>query len=194
MKSLASLVLAGSFMALSGCAATSRYMVKGTEYAPVTPEVAQVVFVRPSGFARAIAATIVDSQGRFIGDSIPNSRFAVNFAPGEYTFIAWGEGTHSLKASLAAGKTYYIEVAPVMGVWAARFHLKALKPGGKNWDQLQDWLRESTPHTVQTAEGQQYVDGRREDAQDAITKGVARFAEYTPEEAAERTLAPSDGV
>ena len=179
---------------LGGCAAQSRFMRPGAEFPPVPSDAARVVFIRPSSFAFGVVVTIVDSEGRFIGDSSAKSRFAASLPAGEYTFVAWGEGTHSLKANIVAGRTYYVEVAPVLGVWSARFHLKAIKATTRNWPNLQVWLRDTSPRDVLQEEGQAYVAGRREAADDAIRKGVARFAEYNAEETDDRTLEPDDGT
>lgn len=178
----------------SACAASSPYMKKGIEFAPASKDKARVVFLRPSGMAFAIAATILDEKGGFMGDSTAGSRYAVDIPAGHYMFIAWGEGTHSLTADLAPGKTYYVEVSPHMGAWAARFHLTAIKPSTEAWGHLKQWMAETTPHAVDMQGGQDYVERRRADAQDAITKGVARFKEYNTAEAAERTLSPEDGT
>ncbi len=180
----------------TGCAATSPYMKpNASPVGPASADLAQIVFIRPSGFAKGVTITIIDSQGHFIGEATPEGHFAVLVPPGEHTFISWGEGTHSLKANVAAGKTYYVEVSPSMGMWQARFHLKAIKPSTKNWGELGAWLKNTMPHEVLQTQGQaQTVDSRRADADEAIQKGVQRFTEYTPEEANERTLAEADGV
>lgn len=194
MSKLRSVLVLGAGLALGACAASSDYMRPGKPVGSAPGDMAQLVFVRPSSFAKGLTVVVLDAKGHFIGDSAPGSHFVVQVPSGEHTFIAWGEGTHSLKANVAAGKTYYVEVAPVMGVWSARFHLKALKPGSEKWVKVKEWIADTEPFDPMITEGQALVDRRREDAQDAITKGVARFAEYDAEELAERTLAPSDGI
>ena len=180
----------------AGCAATSPYLVsrKDLQIGAAPVDKAQVVFVRPTSFAKGISVTILDADGSYLGDSTPWSAYAVAIKPGPHTFIAWGEGTHAMKADLAAGKTYYVEVSPVIGMWSARFHLKAIKQSRPNWAELSDWLKKATPHEAHLEEGQRgIVDARKNDADSTIKKGVARLAEYTPEELEVRTLAPSDG-
>jgi hypothetical protein len=179
-----------------GCAATSPYMIpkKGGTLGAASGDKAQVVFVRPSSFAKGIACAILDADGTYLGEAVPAAYFPVTLKPGSHTFVAWSEGTHAMKADLAPGKTYYVEVSPSMGVWSARFHLKAIRKGTPEYDQVKEWLAESTMHEVKLSEGQkEIVDARKADADETIKKGVARFAEYNAEEAKERTLTVADG-
>jgi hypothetical protein len=193
MKKLFALVLAG--LGLVGCAG-SAYMIphKGVALgAPVTGK-AQVVFIRPSSVPTGLAPTILDSDGTFLGEAMPSSHFAVQLAPGKHTFVAWGEGTHSMQADLAPGKTYYVKIEANMGVWSARFHLLAVK-GPDRDKNVKEWLDGTTLNEVKLAEGQAgIVNARRADADETIKKGVARFAEYDAKEKDERTLLASDGV
>ncbi|MEK7704219.1 MAG: hypothetical protein AAB426_04615 [Myxococcota bacterium] len=193
MKTSGRQLFAIAGLSLASACASSQYMRPAATLAPQAADMARVVFLRPSSMAGGITLTIVDDKGRFIGDSTPGSRFAADVTPGEHAFIAWGEGTHSMKARLASGKTYYVEVSPHMGAWSARFHLTAVKRGSASLGKLPDWLRETEQLEVLGAEGQRYVDGRRGTIEEVIQKGLARFAEYDEEERRERTLDPEDG-
>ncbi|MBW2522584.1 MAG: hypothetical protein JRI23_00345 [Deltaproteobacteria bacterium] len=179
-----------------GCVATSDYM-----YQPATPVVpeprsdtALVVFVRPSAYAASIAMTILDGNGRFLGDSLAESYFAVQVPPGNHLFIGWAENTAAVQAHLAPGRTYYVEVAPRMGWWSARIQLLALTPGSENWGKLSEWLRESDFYVVDEARGQAYLRERSEDTRERIRRGNDILTEYDNEELAERTIRPEDGV
>ncbi len=196
MRKLLVLAIVATGLA-SGCSATSQYMVPraGAKVGPAPAGAAQVVFLRPSSLAKGIACVILDADGTFLGDSVPSAYYSVTVKPGAHTFVAWSEGTHAMKAQLAAGKTYYVEISPAMGVWSARFHLKAIKKGSPEFAKLEETLADLTYHEVKVQEGQAgIVDARKADADETIKKGVARFAEYNAEEAAERTLVASDGI
>ena len=184
--------LAASMLAL-GCNPSSNYMrATGPLTAPRSNE-AQIVFVRDSVLGSAIVLTIIDDKGNFIGESTANSHFASTLPPGKYTFIAWGEGTHAMRANVAAGKRYYVEVSPHMGAWSARFHLFAAKPKTERYKSVRESMASTETIAPLKEEGQAYVNGRATDRADAIRKGMARLAEYTPAELAERTLEESDG-
>ncbi len=177
-----------------GCSASSAYMRRGAEPAAARRDAARVVFIRPSEWPPPNAPTIVDDKGHFIGDCMPQSRFEVSLPPGQYTFIAWSEGTNSLQARLAAGKTYYIEVGAVPGMWAARFYLRAIKPTARNWVNLQQWMNQTTPYEVLRDQGQEYVNGRKDAVDGLIKKGIERFQEYDSQEQLEASLLPEDGT
>ena len=194
-RSLSLLVIA--LPLLSACAASSPYLVPTPGYKVAQPSegMAQVVFVRPSSYAKKITVTIIDEQLKYMGEGIPGAHFATPVTPGEHLFVAWGEGTHALKINAEAGKTYYVEVAPVMGVWSARFHLKAIKSGTENYNNLQKWLAETKPLELKQQDGQaKVVDKRQENAKDALRKGQEVFANYNEQEKNDRTLDSADGV
>jgi hypothetical protein len=187
------LILAAVVLASAACGVKSPYMKPNASPVGAAPsDSAQIVFVRPLG---GPLVSILDSQGHYVGDSLPESHFAVTVPPGEHTFVAWSEGTHAMKANVAAGKTYYVEVLAVPGVWGARFHLKAIKSSLKSWPKLEDWMKKTMPHEVMQADGQaKVVDAKKAKADETIAKGLQVFSKYDQKEADERTLAPSDGV
>ena len=182
-------------LASLGCHGSSEFMrpVTPAAIAPA-PDAATVVFVRPSGYAGGIVTTIVDEHGRFLGDSEAESYFQVKVPPGEHMFVAWSEGTPALKASLAPGRVYFVEVAPKMGAWSARVQLLALTPRSESWPKLGEWLRESQPMAPDEAAGQARMAERGEDLRETLQKGVEELGGYDPEELAARTLGPQDGV
>jgi hypothetical protein len=188
------LILASAI--LVGCTATSDYMMEA--HAPdalkPTAEAATVVFVRPSSYARGMRSTILDGHGRFLGDSLPESYFAVKVPPGEHLFIAWAENTAALRATLAPGKTYYIEVAPKLGAFSARMQLLAVTPRSENWKEVRQWVAESKQLLVNEAGGQAYLRERQEDVQERIKRAGEILHEYDPRELEERTLRPEDGT
>lgn len=193
---LLALVVALTTALLTGCSASSDYMREVAHPQPPTgnPQAATVVFIRPSSFASSLATTILDGRGRFLGDALPSSYFVVQMPPGEHLFISWAENTASLKANLAPGLVYYVEVAPTMGAFSARVHLRAVKPSTENWAELPEWLEESTQYEPDEAAGQAYLTSRQEDVTERIRRGNEILTEYDPEEMAERTLNPGDGL
>lgn len=195
MKLQRIVIIAFLFFSLTACGATSDFMRPTPGMAKMSQSngKAQIVFVRPSSFAKGILLTIIDSSGNFVGDSQPGSHFAIEVEPGEHVFIGWGEGTHALKANVEGGKTYFVEVAPKMGIWAARFHLLAIKPTTENWADRVEWMAETQTLVVNQAAGQQYhIRGDR--ANDPLSKGMEQLNSYNAEELDDRTLSPSDGL
>ncbi|MBL9022459.1 MAG: hypothetical protein JNL21_09665 [Myxococcales bacterium] len=190
------MVLVGALAAsTAGCSASSEFMRPVAAPQPVKPasESAVVVFVRPSGFGGALKQTILDGKGRFLGEALPSSRFSVSMPPGEHTFIVWAENTGAVKASLAAGKVYFVEVALSMGAFSARADLVPINPGSEAWSKLDGWLAETEPFTPDEPGGQAYLAERKEDVDERIRRAKEHLANYDAGELAEHTLGPGDG-
>ena len=190
------LCLMAMLLCSAACTASSDYMheVHAPQALRATPDSAVVVFIRPSGYARAMGSTILDGHGRFLGDSLPETYFAVRVPPGEHIFIAWAENTAALRASLAPGRTYYVEVAPKMGALSARMQLLAVTPRAESWGELRAWMGESKQTVPDEASGQAYLTSRREDVAERLHRAQEILREYDAEELAERTLTPGDGL
>ncbi|WP_394821829.1 hypothetical protein [Pendulispora albinea] len=180
-------------LTLTGCSASSDYMRPGVPLAAPTNDAATVVFIRPSGYAGGQLMTVLDTQGRFLGDSLAETYFAVKMAPGEHEFLVWGENTGALRATLASGKTYYVEVSTKLGWLSARVHLLALTPRHRNWKELRAWLQESKPMVPDEARGQAYLKSRHEDVQERIRRAREILTKYDADELADRTILPQDG-
>ena len=180
----------------AGCfSASSDYMRPVASPQSVKPvaDQATVVFVRPSGFGGALKQTILDGKGQFLGDSLPSSRFAVKMPPGEHTFIVWAENTNAVKANLAAGKVYFVEVSLSMGALSARADLIPVKPGSEAWNDLDEWLADTEVFEPDTAGGQAYLSERKEDVDERIKRAQEHLAKYEGEDLALHTMAPGDG-
>jgi hypothetical protein len=184
-----------ALLTTTGCAATSDYMAESASPRPImgVGDMATVVFIRPSSYAKSIKTTILDGRGTFLGDSLPESHFAVVLPPGQHVFISWAENTAALQATLAPGRVYYVEVAPKLGVLSARVHLLALSPRAENWDKVGEWLKETKQFVPDSAGGQRSLASRSEDVQERIRRGTEALANYDAEELAERTLRAEDG-
>jgi len=187
------LLLLFAMVLLVGCSAHSDYMHAGTPPAPPTADAATVVFIRPSGYGGGQRMTVLDADGRFLGDSLPKSYFTVKVTPGEHVFVVWGENTGAMRANVAGGKTYYVEVSPKLGVISSRVHLLALTPRHENWKELPDWLKESRPMAPDEAAGQAYLAKRHDAVQERVRRAREILAEYDEKELAARTILPQDG-
>ena len=180
----------------SGCGtAMSEYMrpVPGPEPMGSPPDKARVVFVRPSNFAFKVLFTIIDERGYFLGDSTAKGRFSVFLDPGEHYFIVWTETTETVKATLAPGKTYYVEVRPKMGMWKARASLWAVSRKSGLMSSIPSYLSDTTVTTPDFAAGQKYLNSLGNELPDAAKQGMQTYAGYSADEKADVTLMPEDG-
>jgi len=180
----------------SGCgAATSEYMrpVAGPEPAGAPPNKARVVFVRPSSGAFKVIFTIIDERGYFLGDSTAGGRFSVFLDPGEHHFIVWTESTETVKAILAPGRTYFVEVRPKMGMWKARASLWAVNRKSGLMQQIPSYLADTTVTTPDFTAGQAYLNSLGSELPNAAKQGMQTYNGYSPDDKADVTLLPEDG-
>jgi len=119
---------------------------------PIPPNgKAVIIFVRPAGFAKALATRIYDGE-TLVGVLQGKTYFAYETTPGKHLFSSAGTEAVKytnftfVKADLLAGKTYYIDVhfyetAAGMGFqfWA---ELEPIRPGDKKWGDMQTLLKE----------------------------------------------------
>jgi len=184
-------------VSLFGCVGSSHLMADApASAAPIAPSagVASVVFARPSSFGWAVNFTIVDHNGRFIGDAVANSHFAVQVPPGEYFFIADGENTEVVHATLAPGKVYYVEVAARMGILTARVSIEPLRRDTDAWRAIVGSLAATRRLVPLSSTGQAEIDRNAKAVQRRVERAKQRWAELSPAERAARTLAPDDGT
>lgn len=116
-------VLAWFYALLVGCASNHVTPVTADQITK-RPESgkALVNFMRPSNFGGAIQSTVYDGD-KYIGTVSANTKICYQAEPGKHLFMVIGESADFMEAELVANKTYYVTVAPRMGVWKARFSL-----------------------------------------------------------------------
>jgi len=180
-----------------GCGASARYMLKNESPQPMAapPDKALVVFVRPSNYAFAVSANILDEGGRFVGDAVAGGNFAVALPPGQHTFVSWAENTDALVANLAPGKIYFVEVYVTMGAFSAHFHMRAIKPSSANWSKRDQWMAGTSQYRVDFQAGNAALSEKGADKiQERLRRGQEHMTKYDERDRFERTLDLGDGV
>jgi len=174
---------------MAGCGSQS--MVEVAAPLPDLPRrgAAMVVFVQPSSYAENEYFPIFDHRGRFLGDSEPVTWFAVELAPGTYHFYAAAQNTAAVRATLAADRTYFVEVASRPGFFKMRAQLLPIAPRFSSWEARETWLAETR---AQRAVYGSDLDA--DDIADIVAAGQDNLADYTPEELERRTLLANDGI
>lgn len=164
--------------------------------APIATEAlhdaAVVVFVRPSFLGTAVSTTIVDRDGKFIGRNLSSSHFAVTLPPGEYVFVAWTHDAAALRATLAPGKRYYVEVGFDPGFGAFHTHFTAVKPGTDAWKKLPEWLADTRALVRDEAEKGRCI-RLGEDVDERLKGAIKVLEKLGGDDLAEHTLRPEDG-
>lgn len=193
-SALAPLALLLVLLAGGGCGYSS-YMTTLEVPEPITTDAehATVVFVRPSGGLRSYP--VMDHVGRFVAELEPESYVAVQLPPGDYTFIAWSEATPALKASIDAGRVYYVWMDVIPGAWSPHARLFAVGRGRNSWRSLRSWLERCDRIEPLPGAAEQFAYERaRQEIDEVVAKGLRNFREYDDEERRNRTLVFRDGV
>lgn len=177
---------------------TSMKSARRDKAVPTAPDMAVVVFVRPSDARSDTDVIVVDDAApsggaaRFLGQSQAAAYFAVTVAPGEHRFLGWANDAAGLRAALLPGKRYYVEVALDFGL-PAHTRLSAVSPSGKTWKKLPDWLAESAAQVPDEPSGQACLNLSPRKLADWTGRARAALAHYDASDLAERTLRPEDG-
>lgn len=173
--------------------------------AKAPPGQAMVVFVRPGSFALLAKYEVVDvpqpavkdSAGRvafFLGESVANSHFAVALPPGDHVFVVYHGSdpiarNDAMRATLAPGRTYFVEISPNMG----GVEILAITPRAESWAKITTWLQDTKELVPDRAAGQAQID-EDDDLPAEVTAAFKHLAADDAEELAERTITPGDGI
>src|SRR5436190_1151179 len=105
---------------LTACASRTPLMTPLEQVPVATADEAMVVFMRPSMVGGMVAASVFDvtdaGPAKLVGIVNYGTKMVYLTKPGEYTFMVVGESADFMKASFAAGKTYYALVTPRIGM------------------------------------------------------------------------------
>jgi hypothetical protein len=161
--------------------------------AEAAADAATVVFVRPSVLGGAARVTLIDGKGRFLGDTLPGTYFAVKMPPGDHVFVSWGENASAVKATVVAGKTYYVEAYGPGGPGTPPLALRAVGLTSPSWAAVDGWLASGKALTPDEAKGQEYLQHDPAGVTAAIERGNRAIAEYQGDELTAHTLTAEDG-
>ena len=105
------------------------YMVSTNAPVSISPEVATVVFYRPSSFGAAYTSAVYDvttEKTDFLGGVKGRGKVVARVSPGNHTFMVSGENADFSYATLEAGKLYYIRIQTRMGFGKMRYSLNPI--------------------------------------------------------------------
>lgn len=141
------------------------YMAKSDRSIMSAPDRAVLVFMRRYSFGPSNASSVFDvseNETKLVGILYNNeTKIMYDVAPGEHTFMVIGESADFLKATVLAGKIYYLLVQPRVGFWKDRYSFRPLRqsdlasPDFSDWDQhtvlventpqSEEWARKNSP-------------------------------------------------
>ncbi len=127
--------------------------IPATAPLPLERDAAVLVFVRPSGAAPLAMPAIVDERGRYLGTTVAASYFAATLPPGDHTFALCTTDGAVLRAHLAPGKRYFVEVT-VSQLFTTTGRLAPIRPRSEHWGDLTRWYVEKKHLVADEAAGQ----------------------------------------
>jgi hypothetical protein len=183
-------------LAVGGCAAQQSKLMHSTllidTTAPATAAI--VVFVRDSSPCDGgDPFRLVDDKERFVGESVPSSKFAVRVPPGEHAFFAWqpngdlpadlypsANQVGALQLELEAGKTYTVEVSITNATHGMRktcfaYQFLALRQVNAADPDMADILAKAQPLTPDVVAGQATVDREHAGVEAHIALGTRKL-------------------
>ena len=194
-------VLLATVLLASGCA--SNKMIDSAQQELIAPgeDKAQIVFMRSSMFGGAIQSSVFDVTGgeaEFIGILSAGKKIAHSVEPGKRRFMVVSEAADFMEAELLGGKTYFAMVTPRMGAWKARFSMHPVRngdPGEFQYqsDEFQKWLK-STEFSENTPASKAWAEENHSNILGKKADYEVVWKQKSPEELAERTLNPQDGI
>jgi hypothetical protein len=102
-----------------------------------------IVFLRPSSLGFAVQSSVFEIKNNtphLVGIVAAKKKVAYELNPGKHTFMVISESGDFMRANLLPNKTYYALVTPRMGLWKARFSLKAIHENELQSPQFNEWL------------------------------------------------------
>jgi hypothetical protein len=200
MKTKLFLVLAAALMA-TGCASNKMVDAPEQELVAPTSDKAQVIFLRSSFVGSAIQAVVYDAtdgEAEFIGILSNEKMLKHEVAPGKHVFMVVSEAADFMEAELVGGKTYYAIVTPRMGAWRARFSMSPVRNGGPgefqyDSDEFRGWI-DDAEFSQNTPESYAWAEENHPSVLQKQKEYWEVWQEKSPEDLAERTMNPDDGV
>jgi hypothetical protein len=196
-RALSLIVLAA---AVSGCASGLMREAGTSEIRPPAADKAKVVFMRTSFVSSAIGADlfeVVDGQLRFIGVLNKGNKIAYETTPGRKVFMAHGAASDFMLGNLQGGKIYYSIVRPNWGTGGMAptpIRAKGTDENRMSSPDFASWVAGTTLIVPKENEAKEWFSKEKDRYQQLYTEYWGRFQRKTPEEKAERTLNPEDGV
>ena len=179
-----------------GCASQQSKLMHSAMLLDTTPPAgaALVVFVRDSSPCDGgDPFRLVDDQYRFIGESVPSSKFAVRVPPGEHAFFAWqpygdlprdlypsANQVGALQSEFEAGKTYTVEVSITNATHGVRktcfaYQFLALRMVNPEDPEMKDVLGKAMPLTPDVAAGQATVNREHAAVEAHVALGMSKL-------------------
>jgi len=124
---------------LAACGSTKWMAVTRDPVDPPGTDEARVVVYRNS-FRNATKPYAFLDDEELLGFSLVGTWFEVRCKPGEHFFVIHGVSCNGVRATLEAGRSYFLRVDSVPQILHLDLRLTPILPGSKEFDQIDDIL------------------------------------------------------
>ena len=190
------------FAFLVGCGGSSVLMKPSVNQSisPASKQKAKIVFMRTSFVAGAINAELFEiakGKMKFIGSIPYGSKISYETTPGKKVFMANGIAADFMIADVRAGKTYYSLVRPNWGTGG--FAPTPIRTDGTtdfntNSPDFKEWVSGTELLEPIPADAKKWFKKEQKNVLATYKEYWKRFQTKNPNEKAERTLNPGDGL
>jgi len=159
---------------------------------------ATIVFMRTSFVAGAIGVEMLETTKgdlKFVGNLAMGDKIAYETTPGKKEFMAYGIAADFMLANVESGKTYYVIVRPNWGTGG--FAPTPVRHSTSKYNmampEFKEWVSD-TDLVIPGPDTATWFAEKKPELEEVYKEYWARFQTKTPEQIAERTLNPEDGV
>jgi hypothetical protein len=178
----------------------SRWMIEQPSTEALRPPAGKslLVVLRPEKNPD-LRMTLFDETGRFLGQPIAKSHYAVVVEPGERMLFvqagyALGLSVKAAKLNLAPDKTYFVFVGYRKGAFTKKLDIMPLNSSSKEWGKISEWTRRTKRYEADLRGGQAHLEENPEDLKKKLSMGWETWNQLSSEERHMRTSQAEDGV
>ena len=184
-------------LSLGACGGTM-IVAPTQEIKPPSSGKATIVFMRTSFVAGAIGVEMLETTNgelKFVGNLAMGNKISYETTPGEKVFMAYGVAADFMKARVDAGKTYYVIVRPNWGTggFAPTPVRRDTTEYNMAMPEFKDWVS-GTELVIPGPDTDSWFKEKKPQLEEVYKEYWPRFQTKTPDQIAERTLNPEDGV
>jgi len=139
---------------------------------PGPDEVKVVVYRGGSIMGYAVTLPVYDGE-TLLGFAERNSYFEYRCSPGKRIFMSWAENEKVIEATLAGGKTYYMNAYPKMGGFSAAAGFIPITKAHESWAGIEEIVAGLTCRAVIPEKAAEHEDRRREKARKIMKEHAA---------------------
>ncbi|MCW8900560.1 MAG: hypothetical protein OQK75_10115 [Gammaproteobacteria bacterium] len=190
------------FLFLAGCGGSSALMKpsQNQNITPASKQKAKIVFMRTSFVSGAVNAElfeIANGKIKFIGSIPMGSKIVHETTPGKKVYMAYGIAADFMLADVRAGKTYYSIVRPNWGTGG--FAPTPIRTDGTSEyntssPDFKDWVSGTELLEPIPEDAKKWFAQEQKNIMETYKEYWKRFQTKNPNEKAERSLTPRDGM